>query len=75
MPRSLIERTFPDGLALTADHQGAQVCLTVVGNNSTEGCPTKQPPGGSYPRSERVRSIFPHVSTKHIHKTFLTTIY
>lgn len=37
MPRYLIERTFPDGLALPADEQGAQVCLTVVGNNSTEG--------------------------------------
>ncbi len=37
MPRFLIERTFPDGLALPADEQGAEVCLTVVGNNSTEG--------------------------------------
>src|SRR5512134_2767585 len=37
MPRYLIERTFPDRLALPADEQGAQVCLTVVGNNSTEG--------------------------------------
>ena len=37
MPRYLIERTFPDGLALSEDEQGAQVCRTVVGNNSTEG--------------------------------------
>jgi hypothetical protein len=37
MPRYLIERTFPDGLALPADEHGAQVCLTAVGNNSTEG--------------------------------------
>src|SRR5512134_2497974 len=37
MPRYLIERTFPDGLVLSTDEQGAQVCLTVVDNNSTEG--------------------------------------
>lgn len=33
MPRYLIERTFPDGLAIPMDEQGSQVCLTVVGNN------------------------------------------
>ena len=37
MPRYLIERTFPDGLALSADGQSAQACLTIIGNNSTEG--------------------------------------
>ena len=33
MPRYLVERTFPDGLAIPVNDQGAQVCLTVVGNN------------------------------------------
>ena len=33
MPRYLVERTFPDGLAIPVSDQGAQVCLTVVGNN------------------------------------------
>ena len=33
MPRFLVERTFPDGLAIPVDPQGSQVCLTVVGNN------------------------------------------
>ena len=33
MPRYLVERTFPDGLAIPVNDQGAEVCLTVVGNN------------------------------------------
>jgi hypothetical protein len=33
MPRFLVERTFPDGLAIPMAEQGANVCLTVVGNN------------------------------------------
>lgn len=33
MPRFLVERTFPEGLAIPVDTQGSQVCLTVVGNN------------------------------------------
>ena len=37
MPRYLVERTFPDGLAIPVDPQGAKACLSVVGNNSTEG--------------------------------------
>ena len=37
MPRYLIERTFPDGLAIPMNDEGAQVCLTVVGNNAVEG--------------------------------------
>jgi hypothetical protein len=36
MPRYLIERTFPDGLAIPMTDQGAAVCLTVVGNNLQE---------------------------------------
>ena len=33
MPRYIVERTFPDGLAIPMTDQGAEVCLTVVGNN------------------------------------------
>ena len=33
MPRYLVERTFPDGLAIPMNDQGAGICLTVVGNN------------------------------------------
>lgn len=37
MPRYLIERTFPDGLQLPADPQGARVVAAVVGTNSQDG--------------------------------------
>ena len=37
MPRYLVERTFPDGLAIPMNDEGAQVCLTVVGNSAVEG--------------------------------------
>jgi len=37
MARYLVERTFPDGLAIPLTDEGAQVCLTVVGNNSMDG--------------------------------------
>ncbi len=33
MPRYVVERTFPEGLAIPVDDQGANICLTVVGNN------------------------------------------
>ncbi len=33
MPRYVVERSFPDGLAIPMTDQGAEVCLTVVGNN------------------------------------------
>jgi hypothetical protein len=33
MPRYIIERTFPDGLANPMTAQGAEVYLTVVGKN------------------------------------------
>jgi Protein of unknown function (DUF4242) len=36
MPRFLVERTFPDGLVIPMNNQGAQVCLTVVGNNTQD---------------------------------------
>jgi len=37
MPRYLVERTFPDGLAIPMTGEGAQTCLTVVGNNAMDG--------------------------------------
>lgn len=37
MTRYLVERTFPDGLAIPVNMEGAEVCLTVVGNNSVDG--------------------------------------
>lgn len=37
MPRYVVERTFPDGLGLPSNAEGAQVCLTVVGNNAQDG--------------------------------------
>jgi hypothetical protein len=37
MPRYLVERTFPDNLALPANEQGAQRCLDIVGGNAEDG--------------------------------------
>ncbi|HEY0939386.1 MAG TPA: DUF4242 domain-containing protein [Steroidobacter sp.] len=37
MPRYLIERTFPDGLGLPANAEGAKAAATVIGNNAQEG--------------------------------------
>jgi hypothetical protein len=37
MPRYVIERTFPDGLAIPANAEGARTCLGVVENNATVG--------------------------------------
>ena len=36
MPRYLVERTFPDGLEISKDAAGAQLCLRVVQNNAEE---------------------------------------
>jgi hypothetical protein len=36
MPRYLVERTFPDGLAIPTDDQGSGTCLAVVGNNAKD---------------------------------------
>ena len=33
MPRYIVERTFPDGLAIPMTDLGANICLTVVDNN------------------------------------------
>lgn len=37
MARYLVERTFPDGLAIPVNAEGAEVCLMVVDNNAVEG--------------------------------------
>ena len=37
MPRYLVERTFPGGLAIPLTDAGAQVCLNVVDANANEG--------------------------------------
>lgn len=37
MARYLVERTFPDGLAIPADDQGASVTLGVVAGNAKHG--------------------------------------
>ena len=37
MPRYMIERTFPGGLAIPMTSDGAQVCLNVVRNNAEDG--------------------------------------
>ena len=37
MPRYMVERTFPDGLHIPMNEQGAQACGSVVKNNATAG--------------------------------------
>lgn len=37
MPRYVVERTFPEGLRIPVDDEGAQLCLTVVDHNADEG--------------------------------------
>ena len=37
MARYLVERTFPDGLAIPVTQEGAEACLGVVGRNAALG--------------------------------------
>jgi hypothetical protein len=37
MARYLVEQTFPDGLKLALDSEGADFCLHVVSNNALDG--------------------------------------
>jgi hypothetical protein len=37
MPRYLVERTFPQGLAVPIDDKGAAACATIVGRNLEQG--------------------------------------
>ena len=36
MPRFVVERTFPDGLAIPTDPGGSKTCLAIVNNNAEE---------------------------------------
>ena len=36
MPRYMVERTFPNGLNIPQNEEGAKVCMTVVGNNTKD---------------------------------------
>jgi Protein of unknown function (DUF4242) len=37
MPRYMVERTFPEGLGIPSDADGARACLSVVDNNADAG--------------------------------------
>jgi len=37
MPRYLVQRTFPEGVAIPATADGAKACLAVVDGNAVEG--------------------------------------
>jgi Protein of unknown function (DUF4242) len=37
MPRYLVQRTFPDGLRIPVDEQGAKSCMAVVDTNAGSG--------------------------------------
>jgi hypothetical protein len=37
MPRYLVERTFPDGLAIAQTAEGSQACMNVVNSNAQDG--------------------------------------
>jgi hypothetical protein len=37
MPRYLVQRTFPDGLHIPVDREGAAACLGVVDRNAADG--------------------------------------
>lgn len=37
MTRYLVERTFPDGLGIPVNEEGAQTCALVIGNNAMDG--------------------------------------
>jgi hypothetical protein len=37
MPRYVVERTFPEGLNIPVDAQGAATCLAVVESNADDG--------------------------------------
>jgi hypothetical protein len=37
MPRYLVERTFPNGLSIPINAEGAQACMGVVAKNAEQG--------------------------------------
>jgi hypothetical protein len=54
MPRYLVEQTFPHGLRLSLDSEGAQLCLHVVSNNALDGVTWIQ----SYVTPDRRRAFY-----------------
>ncbi len=70
MPRFMVERTFPDGLNLPMSEEGANACLTVVGNNAQEGVTWLH----SYFTPDRTRSfcIYDAPSAEAIHSVAKT---
>jgi hypothetical protein len=53
MPRYLVERTFPDGLRLSTNDEGAETCRLVVLNNSEDNVTWLH----SYVSSDRQRTF------------------
>ena len=37
MPRYIVQRTFPEGLQISADEDGADLCREVIEHNAQEG--------------------------------------
>ena len=54
MTRYLVEQTFPDGLRLSVDGEGARLCLAIVDNNSLDGVTWIQ----SYVTPDRRRAFY-----------------
>jgi Nickel responsive protein SCO4226-like len=67
MPRYLVQRTFPDGLRIPIDDEGAVVCGRVVARNADEGVTWVH----SYVSEDRTRSycIYDAPSPEAIRKT------
>jgi len=53
MPRYLVERTFPDGLTLSSDDEGAEICRRIVVTNAEDDVTWIH----SYVSSDRRRSF------------------
>jgi len=53
MPRYLVERTFPDGLTLSSDDEGAEICRRIVVTNAEDDVTWIH----SYVSSDRQRSF------------------
>jgi len=53
MPRYLVERTFPDGLTLSSDDEGAEICKRIVVTNAEDDVTWIH----SYVSSDRRRSF------------------
>src|SRR4026207_2494311 len=53
LPRSLVERTFPDGLTLSSDDEGAEICRRIVVTNAEDDVTWIH----SYVSSDRRRSF------------------